>query len=235
MEKDTKKLINITDSKKEPSKEFLKRKPSVIFKNSQRIKKQFEKAFELKKLEDRMSKMKRFGREGLEVEKIRPRVIKLRDKYEFYGWAVIRDINRLDSYPDDEKTANNLGSWFEAWVERLSFGGLEIVSLPPKGSMVRDEMENQFRRAKIEDKNQMSIFDGGVILFDDIIDVDWKSNDSFDSCFRRGPHVYCDFKNGKFLNSPKLYTHDDNDKDENMKFITIKEKDEKRGLYVIQL
>ena len=62
----------------------------------------------------------------------------------------------------------------------------------------------------------MSALTGGIILFDNIIDIDWDNDDPSSI---RGPHIYCDFENGKLFKPPRVYVH--NDKDENMNFMAI--------------
>lgn len=138
-----------------------KRKPSVMLKHRHKIKSQLER-------------------------KLPPK-----NKHGTQGEAIIRDMARMDFYPDVNESSKGISPWFRVDIKGLYYGGLEVFLRKPE-CITFDKKKQEWRFAKDREKNKIFSFPVGRIPFGNIREIDWRGDEHY-----RCPHIYCDFKNGQ--------------------------------------
>ena len=113
------------------------------------------------------------------------------DDTEVYGEAIIRDVRRMDSYPDVDEKEKGISPWFRVALLGLYHRGIE-VGLRYE-SIKFDEKYNSWRfyRYKEEEADIRAIMIGRI-PFDEIVEVDWEGDEYYYI-----PHIYCRFDQKK--------------------------------------
>jgi len=110
------------------------------------------------------------------------------DRYGTRGQAIIRDVERADSYPDTHEKSKHTSPWFKVELKDLYYRGVEVFIAFPR-YVVMDEKTRKWRFvASKEGKNTIVAYPVGRIPFDNIKEVDWYGDECYDI-----PHIYCDF------------------------------------------
>lgn len=156
---------------KEVMNPIIERKPSVILKHRHKIKSQLER-------------------------KLPPE-----DKYGTRGEAVVRDMARINSYPDINKEQKGVSSWFRVEVKGLYYNGLEVFIYAGEERYITfDNKKQEWRFAKDNERNKFPSFCVGRIPFENIREINWRG-DEYYNC----PHLYCNFKNSQPYESIIFY------------------------------
>jgi hypothetical protein len=105
------------------------------------------------------------------------------------GEAIIRDLKRLDSYPDVDERNKGISSWFKVELKDLYHRGIEaFISFPRE--LVMDEKQGKWRFAKSdEEKEKILAYPVGRVPFDCIEEIDWEGDEYYPI-----PHIYCRFE-----------------------------------------
>ena len=103
-----------------------------------------------------------------------------------YGEAIIRDISRMDSYPEINEKEKGISPWFKVEVKGLYHRGIEVI-LSIDG-LVHVTNHDKWRYSQTEDSDYINAYLVGQIPFDVIRIVDWDGDNYY-----RCPHIYCEF------------------------------------------
>jgi len=116
----------------------------------------------------------------------------------FYKWhkagntrdeVIIRDVRRMDNYPDIDTSKKGISPWFRAGYKGLYTRGIEIfLSMPMK---VFQE-DGKWRVTHDDVDGGTLAFQVGQIPFDNIVNIDWNGDEYYGY-----PHFYCSFTNKK--------------------------------------
>lgn len=108
-----------------------------------------------------------------------------------YSGVTIRDIDRMDAYPNIDRKNKGISPWFIAFIRDVYDKGLEVYVGHLYYYVIKDEKTNKWRAAKDKEKqNAICARVVGRIPFDWIVDVDWDGDEQM-------PHIYCEFNNRK--------------------------------------
>jgi hypothetical protein len=102
-----------------------------------------------------------------------------------YGEAIVRDVRRMDSYPEVESPRRGLSPWFKIWVGGLYYAGLE-VRLGIRAATT--DSSGEWRLAIPGEDQSVPSYLVGRIPFDTIVHIDWGGDE-----FYRAPHIYTRF------------------------------------------
>jgi hypothetical protein len=103
------------------------------------------------------------------------------------GEAIIRDLKRMDSYPElDSK--KGISPWFRVEIKDLYYRGLEVFIYPMQYIAKDENDEWKFVDYSYE-HDKLIVYAVGRIPFDLIKSIDWEGDE-----FYNIPHIYCDFK-----------------------------------------
>ena len=105
-----------------------------------------------------------------------------------YGEAIIRDVKRVDSYPDTDDKNKGISPWFRVGLLGTYHKGLQ-VGLNIEG-LVYDESELGWRynNHKQNEKADLNAYLVGLIPFERIVSIDWDGDKYYYI-----PHIYCEF------------------------------------------
>jgi hypothetical protein len=103
-----------------------------------------------------------------------------------HGEAIIRDITRMDNYPDIDDRKKGISSWFKVEVKGLYHRGVEVI-LRIDG-LIYIENLRQWRYSKNDESGTVTAYLVGQIPFDVIRGVEWNGDEFYDF-----PHIYCVF------------------------------------------
>lgn len=105
-----------------------------------------------------------------------------------YGEAIIRDIKRVDSYPDVHEKGKGISSWFRVALLGTYHRGLQ-VGLRFEGLKYEEREEGwryyDYKSGEIPDLNACLV---GQIPFERIVNIDWEGDEYYSI-----PHIYCHF------------------------------------------
>jgi hypothetical protein len=118
--------------------------------------------------------------------------LRRRKRYD-YGNAIIRDVGRLDTYPETNYVKNGISSWFRVEIKGLYHRGVELfIGMPI--AIKYDGRNRKWELADYEEPNTIRAYPVGLIPFDNIVEVDWGGDEYYNF-----PHIYCNFKkNGPY-------------------------------------
>ncbi len=103
-----------------------------------------------------------------------------------FGEAIIRDVSRIDIYPNFNDGKKGISPWFKVEVKGLYHRGLEVII--GIDSIFYNEDLCQWCYATNDENDNIKAFLVGQIPFDVIRGVEWNG-DEYYSC----PHIYCEF------------------------------------------
>lgn len=142
-------------------KKFKKLDPVLVLKRREEFRKEFE------------NKLSRKNQYGVRCE------------------AIIRDIKRMDSYPDIDTTEKRISPWFKVEVKGLYHKGVEVfISMPEYIESDRDGNWRFTDHKGTEEK--VLVYPVGRIPFDLVEFVNWDGDEYYPF-----PHIYCRFKSFK--------------------------------------
>ncbi len=109
-----------------------------------------------------------------------------RTKWGNRGEAIIRDVHRVDQYPDIDDRRRGISSWFKVELKDEYHRGLEVfLSI----NYVRlDEKKRTWEIVYRAEERDLKGFIVGRIPLDWIASVDWEGDE-----FYGVPHIYCRF------------------------------------------
>jgi len=109
------------------------------------------------------------------------------------GEVVIRDIDRMDEYPDINPNSMGISPWFKVELKGLYHRGIEIFGLIPQ-EIIWDGTKQPARFATDDDSEERKVTALPIprIPFDNIVRVDWEGDSEYPF-----PHIYCHFNNPK--------------------------------------
>ncbi len=105
-----------------------------------------------------------------------------------YGEAIIRDISRIDGYPEISEKRNEISPWFRVEVKGLYHRGIEVII--GIHSLVYIEHTDKWKYSQDVNgnNNTLNAFLVGQISFDVIRSVEWRGDEYYPI-----PHIYCKF------------------------------------------
>lgn len=109
------------------------------------------------------------------------------DKYGVLSEAIIRDIKRMDSYPDIDTEEKGISPWFKVEVKGLYHRGLEVFISTPR--RIKKDMYGEWHFVDYKDEETVLVYPVGRIPFDLIEYINWDGDGYYAS-----PHIYCRFK-----------------------------------------
>lgn len=99
--------------------------------------------------------------------------------------VVVRDVDRLDAYPDgDDSFRNRVSPWFRAGIVGLYDGGVEIAGHPIT-AVVAGGVATPTNGGEL-------LFPGGLVPYDKIVGLDWDSDGHYSA-----PQLYCVYERGR--------------------------------------
>lgn len=110
-------------------------------------------------------------------------------RYGTYGEAIIRDIERLDAYPNVDPPRWGISPWFKAEVNDLYHRGVEVIVFGARDAVPESETRGwRFLREGEEVEYKVLAYPVGRIPYDFVEKVDWEGDEYY-----RIPHIYCRF------------------------------------------
>jgi hypothetical protein len=103
-----------------------------------------------------------------------------------YGEVIVRDISRMNNYPDVDDEKKGISSWFKVEVKGLYHRGVEVILRID--SLIYAENVGQWRYSRDGEPDTVNACLVGKIPFDVIRGVEWNGDEYY-----RCPHVYCEF------------------------------------------
>lgn len=114
-----------------------------------------------------------------------------KNKYGVRCEAIIRDIKRMDSYPDIETAKKGISPWFKVEIKGLYHKGVEAFISMPK--YIKQDENSKWQFTNHEDKDEKVLaYPVGRIPFDLIEYINWDGDEYYPF-----PHIYCRFKSFK--------------------------------------
>jgi hypothetical protein len=109
-----------------------------------------------------------------------------RGKYLNRGDAIIRDVHRVDRYPEVDDKRRGISPWFKVELKDVYHRGLEVFL---SVDYIRVDNENRtWETVRSRDDANLKGYVVGRIPFDWIVRIDWEGDE-----FYGGPHIYCRF------------------------------------------
>jgi len=103
-----------------------------------------------------------------------------------YGDAIIRDVSRMDSYPELDDKSKGISPWFKVEVKGLYHRGFEVFLRIE--SIKYLDTENGWRFANYDEPGAVNAAVVGKIPFELVKSVDWDGDGYYPF-----PHIYCEF------------------------------------------
>jgi len=103
---------------------------------------------------------------------------------------IIRDINRMDSYPDIDEKGRGISPWFKLGFKALYHKGVELFMSVE--SVRFDHAIDVWAACKYDDDEAVNALVVGRIAYETIIQVDWAGDEYYPF-----PHLYCQFNKSK--------------------------------------
>jgi len=111
---------------------------------------------------------------------------------------LIRDIRRIDSYPDNEMKKKLISSWFRVEYKSLYHKGVEIFI--GVESIKIDREKKKWGICSCDDPDSVTSFVVGKIPFEAIVEIDWYGDE-----YCPIAHFYCDFNKNKMPYDEVVY------------------------------
>lgn len=133
-----------------------------------------------------------------------------------HGRAIIRDINRMDQYPDVDSKNKGISPWFRLEIKGTYHRGIEFFM---RVVSVKYEPEcKAWRMAEYEEEESENAFLVGRILFENIVKTIWEGDRYYPE-----PHFYCQFSTKKKEPYEKLLLYRKGGEGEHIYFLEIAE------------
>jgi hypothetical protein len=112
--------------------------------------------------------------------------LKWRADIAIYGEAIIRDVKRMDAYPEIDEKAPGISPWFKVEIKGLYHRGVEVFL---RVESVKSFGEGQgWRWARYDEDGAVNALVVGKIPFDLVRGVEWGGDEYYNF-----PHIYCEF------------------------------------------
>lgn len=108
------------------------------------------------------------------------------DEYKTHGNAIIRDVARVDSYPDIDTQGEGMSPWFKVEIKGLYHRGMELYMRAE--TLKQDKDTGKWHYAKHGEPDSIYAYLVGRIPFDVVRSVDWEGDE-----YKSIPHIYCEF------------------------------------------
>ena len=103
---------------------------------------------------------------------------------------IIRDISRMDSYPDIDEKGKGISPWFKLEFKALYHKGVELFM---RVESVRfDHANDVWVACNYDDDEAVNALVVGRIAYETIVQVDWAGDEYYSF-----PHLYCQFNKSK--------------------------------------
>ena len=102
------------------------------------------------------------------------------------GEAIIRDVKRMDSYPDVDDHTRRISPWFKVELKGLYHRGVEVFLRVERLRFYAET--NEWKYAKSDDPESIKAFLVARIPFEIIKTVEWDGDEYYPV-----PHIYCEF------------------------------------------
>ena len=112
------------------------------------------------------------------------------DKYKTHGRAIIRDINRMDHYPDIDNNKKGISPWFRLEIKGFYHRGVEFFMRVL--SVKYEPNFKAWRIVKDDEEGREKAFLVCQIPFERIVRINWDGDEYYNE-----PHFYCNFSNKK--------------------------------------
>lgn len=99
---------------------------------------------------------------------------------------IIRDIRRLDTYPDHDDKGKGISAWFKLEFKSLYHKGVELFMMCE--SVMYNDDENSWRICRYDEAGAVPALLVGKIPYEAIVDVEWNGDEYYPF-----PHLFCDF------------------------------------------
>jgi len=102
--------------------------------------------------------------------------------------VILRDMNRVDNYPETDEKEKGISSWFKVGLMGTYHKG--ILAGLQWGGLTLDKNANKyrFRNLKENEKGDIKVILIGYIPYENIEAVDWEGDE-----YGGHPHIYCYF------------------------------------------
>jgi hypothetical protein len=109
-----------------------------------------------------------------------------KNKYGYRCDAIIRDIKRMDAYPN-VNNRKGISAWFRVSIKDLYYNGIEVfISMP---QYIKQDEKGKWQFTDYKDESKVLVWAIGRIPFDLIEYVNWGGDEYYPY-----PHIYCSFK-----------------------------------------
>ena len=109
-----------------------------------------------------------------------------RDASGTHGDSIIRNVRRMDKYPDLDEKSRGISPWFKVELKGRYHRGIETFLRVE--SLVFVEDRDAWRFGRHDEPDAVNALLVGRIPFDVIRKVDWEGDEYYPF-----PHVYCEF------------------------------------------
>jgi hypothetical protein len=112
----------------------------------------------------------------------------VKNRYGVHCDAIIRDIKRMDSYPDTEAAEKGISAWFKVEVKGLYHRGIAVFIGHP--IYIKRDVKDRWVVTDHEDPDDRKelAYPVGQIPFDQIEYINWQGDEYYEC-----PHIYCRF------------------------------------------
>ena len=125
---------------------------------------------------------------------------KWKPQFEKYIWenhskklrsdVIIRDVKRLDKYPDVDENEKDISPWFRLGLVHTYHRGIMVAH--GWGGLVKDGDGWRYPDYKAGECGELKVLKIGSIPYENIEQVDWDGDEYYGY-----PHIYCWFNNNK--------------------------------------
>ena len=114
----------------------------------------------------------------------------------FYRWhkagntrdeIIVRDLNRMDNYPDFDNSTKGISPWFRVGYKGLYTRGIEVFLSMPMHASLKD---GKWELSHDGQEGGKLAYQVGRIPFENIVSIDWDGDEYYGY-----PHFYCSFSN----------------------------------------
>ena len=114
-----------------------------------------------------------------------------KNTYGVHTEAIIRDISRMDSYPDIQQARKGISPWFKVEIKGLYHKGVEAFISGYQ--YIKKDKNGKWQFTEHDDKDtKVLAYPVGRIPFDLIEYINWDGDEYYPF-----PHIYCKFKSFK--------------------------------------
>ncbi len=105
-----------------------------------------------------------------------------------YGEAIVRDVKRVDAYPNVDDKRKGISPWFRVGLLGTYHRGLQVGIRIEGLKYEQGEKGWRFCNFQAGEDKDVNAYVVGLIPFERIVTIDWQGDEYYGS-----PHVYCHF------------------------------------------